>query len=189
VQAFLLEYPDVNVEVYSRNPRELAKMIESGEIDVLVAIDETLEDTDLLVRRPLRRENTNLIVRKGHPLEGLKHRSYADIARYRVASPFLTDNLIDWFEGQRNGGEKKPNYLICTDYHMLCEAIMRCDCVGVCADPMFDYLSEHYDICRLDVSDFKMQVLVNCIYRKAHEFSRSTEALISMIEAKMKTLN
>ena len=58
VQDFLVEFPDVDVEVHSRNPRELAKMIESGEIDVLLAIDETLEDTDLLVRRPLRRAPT-----------------------------------------------------------------------------------------------------------------------------------
>lgn len=189
VQAFLFEFPDVDVEVYSRNPRELAKMIESGEIDVLVAIDETLEDTDLLVRRPLRRENTTLFVRAGHPLTRRKTCSYTDIIRYRIASPFLTDNLVDWFAGQRDGGEGRPHYLICTDYHMLCEAVMRCDCVGVCTEPMLDYLSEHYEVRRLDVPDFKMQVLVNCIYRKVHEFSRSTGALISMIEAKMQNLN
>lgn len=188
IQPFLHEFPDVNVEVYSRNPRELAKMIESGELDVLVAIDETLEDTDLLVRRPLRRESTQLFVRKGHPLEKLECCDHADIIRYRLASPFLTGNLIEWFEGRQSGPGHKPHYLLCSDYHMLCEAVMCCDCVGICASPMFDYLSEHYEIHRLSVDGFKMQVMVNCIYRKVNEFSRSTAALITRIENKMKVL-
>src|SRR3546814_19233305 len=68
IQGFLLEFPDVNVEVYSRNLRELAKMSESGELDVLVAIDETFEDTDILIRSAHRRETTTLNARKGHPL-------------------------------------------------------------------------------------------------------------------------
>lgn len=188
IQGFLLEFPDVNVEVYSRNPRELAKMIESGELDVLVAIDETLEDTDILIRRPLRREFAHLVAREGHPLTQREHCSYSDIVRYRFASPFMTDNLIDWFQTGRNGETRQAHYLICPDYHVLSEALLRCDCVGICTEPMFEYLSEHYELCRLDVDGFKMQVMVNCIYRKGQEFSRSTGALITMIEDKMKTL-
>lgn len=189
IQSFLIEFPDVDVEVYSRNPRELAKMIESGEIDVLVAIDETLEETDLLVRRPLRRERAQLFVRKGHALENLDRCDHADIIRYRLASPFLTNNLIGWFDSRQISTENKPHYLLCSDYHMLCEAIIHCNCVGICTDPMFEYLSEHYELSRLNVDGFKMQVMVNCIYRKVHEFSRSTAALITMIEDNMKLLS
>jgi DNA-binding transcriptional LysR family regulator len=188
IQDFLLQYPDVNVEVYSRNPRELAKMIESGELDILVAIDETLEDTDILVRRPLRREEAHLFARRGHRLTKKKSCTQAEVAQYRFASPFMTDNLVEWFRRAGRDGGKQSNYLICPDYHVLCEAIMRCDCVGVCTEPMFGYLAEQYDIERLNVEGFKMQVMVNCIYRKLQEFSRSTRALIEMIEKQMKTL-
>src|SRR3546814_15191974 len=44
IQGFLPEFPDVNVEVYSRTPRELAKMIDSGEIDVIMVIYKTLTE-------------------------------------------------------------------------------------------------------------------------------------------------
>src|SRR3546814_2456212 len=95
IQGFLLEFPDVNVEVYSRNPRELAKMIESGELDVLVAIDETLEDTDILIRRPLRRETAHLIARKGHPLTQMERCAYADkIGRAHVGTPVTNAQLV-----------------------------------------------------------------------------------------------
>src|SRR3546814_15045988 len=84
IQGFLLEFPDVNVEVYSRNPRELAKMIESGELDVLVAIDRTLEDTDILLRRQLRRKTTHLIARDGPPLRPMYRRTHANNNQKRL---------------------------------------------------------------------------------------------------------
>src|SRR3546814_5149287 len=90
-------------------------MIESGELDVLVAIDETLEDTDILIRRPLRRETAHLIARKGHPLTQMERCAYADIIQYRFASPFMTDNLIRWFQAGRNDETRQAHYLICHD--------------------------------------------------------------------------
>src|SRR3546814_13520843 len=91
IQGFLLEFPDVNVEVYSRNSRELAKVIESGELDVLVAIDETLEDTDILIKRPLRRDTAHRIARHGDLLTQVERGAFADIIKHRVATAFLTD--------------------------------------------------------------------------------------------------
>src|SRR3546814_9672505 len=123
-----------------------------------------------------------------HPLTQMERCAYADIIQYRFASPFMTDNLIRWFQAGRNDETRQAHYLICHDYHVLSEAMLRCDCVGICTEPMLDYLSEHYELCRLDVDGFKMQVLVNCIYRRVQEFSRSTGALIAMIEDKMKAL-
>src|SRR3546814_11788138 len=110
-------------------------MIESGELDVLVAIDETLEDTDILIRRPLRRETAHLIARKGHPLTQMERCAYADIIQYRFASPFMTDNLIRWFQAGRNDETRQAHYLICHDYHVLSEAMLRFDCVGMCTEP------------------------------------------------------
>lgn len=188
VHPFLAEYPDVDVEVYSRDPRELAKMIASGEIDVLVAVDETLEDTDLLIRRPLRREKVTFFARADHPLVGRPSCSYEDIAAYRVASPFFTANLLDWFEARRSRDLPRENHLVCHDYSVLCDAMMRGDCVGVGTTQMLGYLQENYDLQELTVPDFTMRVLVHCIYRKVHEFSRSKGALIRMIEDKMKNI-
>src|SRR3546814_7863160 len=77
--------------------------------------------------------------------------AYSDIIQYRFASPFMTDDLIRGFQAGRNDETRQAHYLICHDYHVLSEAMLRCDCVGICTEPMLDYLSEHYELCRLDV--------------------------------------
>src|SRR3546814_9099657 len=63
--------------------------------------------------------------------------AYADIIQYRFASPFMTDNLIRWFQAGRNDETRQAHYLICHDYHVLSEAMLRCDCVGICTEPMW----------------------------------------------------
>ncbi|MCB2050148.1 MAG: LysR family transcriptional regulator [Novosphingobium sp.] len=189
VQPFLSEYPNVDVTMYCRNPRALAKMIESGELDVLVAIDETLEQSDLLIRRPLRRERVSFFVRSGHELLEKENISYEDIIKFRVVSPFITENLSNWFNDKiSNINDNVVNYFICHDYNVLCDTLVKSDCIGVATEQMIDYLSENYKITKLPVQGFRMNVLVHCIYRKAHEFSRSTAALIDLIEKKMKNL-
>src|SRR3546814_7262460 len=90
----------------------------------------------------------------------------------------MTDNLIRWFQAGRTDETRQAHYLICHDYHVLGEAMLRCDCVGICTEPMLDYLSEHYELCRLDVDGFKMQVLVNCIYRRSEEHTSELQSLM-----------
>src|SRR3546814_2030152 len=100
-------------------------MIESGELDVLVAIDETLEDTDILIRRPLRRETAHLIARKGHPLTQMERCAYAAIIHYLFASPFMTDNLIRWFQAGRNDETRQATYLRSEEHTSELQSLMR----------------------------------------------------------------
>src|SRR3546814_4072667 len=60
-----------------------------------------------------------------HPLTQMERCAYADIIQYRFASPFMTDNLIRWFQAGRNDETRQAHYLICHDYHVLSEAMLR----------------------------------------------------------------
>ena len=69
VQAFRAQFPDVKLHLHQGSPKQVAKMLLSGEVDVAIAT-EALSDYPELVALPCYRWTHSVIVPPGHALLG-----------------------------------------------------------------------------------------------------------------------
>ena len=85
VSAFKKAFPDVKLKLLQGNPRQLARMVIAGEADLAIAT-EALDEYPELVTVPCYRWHHCVVVREGHPLEGVKPLTLEAIA----AHPLVT---------------------------------------------------------------------------------------------------
>ena len=85
VSAFKKAFPDVKLKLLQGNPRQLARMVIAGEADLAIAT-EALDEYAELVTVPCYRWHHCVVVREGHPLEGVKPLTLEAIA----AHPLVT---------------------------------------------------------------------------------------------------
>jgi len=85
VSAFKKAFPDVKLKLLQGNPRQLARMVIAGEADLAIAT-EALDEYPELVTVPCYRWHHCVVVREGHPLEGVKPLTLEAIAEHPLVT-------------------------------------------------------------------------------------------------------
>ncbi len=85
VTAFKKRFPDVKLKLLQGNPRQLARMVVTGEADLAIAT-EALDEYPELVTLPCYQWHHCVVVRSGHPLARVKPLTLAAIAAYPLVT-------------------------------------------------------------------------------------------------------
>jgi LysR family cys regulon transcriptional activator len=97
VTAFKKRFPEVKLKLLQGNPRELARMVISGEADIAVAT-EALDEYEELISLPCYTWRHCIVVPAGHPLSNARPLTLEAIAAYPIVTydpTFAGRNAID----------------------------------------------------------------------------------------------
>lgn len=97
VTAFKKRFPEVKLKLLQGNPRELARMVVSGEADIAVAT-EALDEYEELITLPCYTWRHCVVVPAGHPLAKARPLTLEAIAAYPIVTydpSFAGRNAID----------------------------------------------------------------------------------------------
>jgi LysR family transcriptional regulator, cys regulon transcriptional activator len=97
VTAFKKRFPEVKLKLLQGNPRQLARMVISGEADIAIAT-ESLDEFEELITLPCYSWRHCVVVPAGHPLEGARPLTLEAIAAHPLVTydpTFAGRNAID----------------------------------------------------------------------------------------------
>lgn len=138
LKRFMGEYPGVSVSVRQGSPREIARLVHSGEADLCIST-EVVGDFPELVMLPCKKWNRSVVVPAGHPLTRRRRLTLAGIARYPVVTYDATVDTKLIIRRVFHDAGLSPNIAVtAVDAYTLKRYVKLGLGVGIIADMAFD---------------------------------------------------
>lgn len=180
--AFRQLYPKVSLKVFSAGTRELFRMLDHNEVDLVCTLDDHIYDTDyIIVQEDM--VGVHFVSSSNHPLAAKKCISAPDL----VSHPFLLTEegmsyrrLFDEWLAQHS--LKVHPILEMSSADQLCELVAKGLGVSLLPDYVTEAAVSEDRMVRLDVTDCPIRLWKQVLHRKDKWISAAMDAVIHYLK-------
>lgn len=178
VRDFMKEYPGVKLMVSYKTMEELMELLRRRQVDLVLAFKpncpyEEIESHNLFEDR------LSVIMRKDHPLSGMKEIGLAELSRQRLAMPAKGLQARGTIEKYLNVNSSDLNVCLeINDANILLDLVENSNLLAILSEATIHGRS-HLKAIPLDLPDNQMQGCVH-VLKKVYQ-KRSAEAFIRML--------
>ncbi len=155
-------------------PTLLAQLL-NGNLDIVIGDTRFIDDKEPFRLHPLPKHPACFVCQPKHPLAKTANVSIANIFDYPIATPKLPDLVVSRLAkiSGRNFKtmEDFPNGLLEAPYHLLAEAILQCDAIGIGIKTVFSQELADGRLSLLPISDHLLQTSYEIISLKKYSQS------------------
>ena len=186
VEVLLKRYEDIRVETFGGHFERVVNSLRSGGIDVAVGLDEAYRGWPDLERKSIGMIESDLFVRKEHPLVGRTELSGSDLAQFDFVSQPESKPYGEIIRGfYEAAGERWRRRMHIVDFFPTAARIVRStDAIGMVQRAYTRTASFERYYASLDVrSDLFPPSLLCCAYRKHRDLTPAMRAFIAAIRS------
>jgi len=181
VPDFVALNPKVRTHIIEGDPQEILFKLQNRQLDLVIAgTNSPLHVAGLRVQQ-LKTSATAVFIRSGHPLEGRKNVSLAELLGFPMlaAMPLISSHPIRQLLTQQNFIVPEPQ-VICSNYPLLKRILLRTD--AWIPAPLSHFSSEikGSEVLTLDVPDLNCDTDINIIELAGRSRSTAAERVINL---------
>lgn len=180
------DHPQIHVRTTVDWVPNLLVQLLNGELDVVIGDTRFIDDKEPYRLHPLPKQPACFVCRPEHPLLESRSVTFKDIFNYPIATPKLPKLVVEAL-AKLSGIDFKtmkdfPNGLIEAPYHLLKEALYRCDAVAIGVKPIFSYQIDAGQLTLLPIADMTLQTSYEIISLNRYSLSPAVTVFQEYVE-------